>query len=120
MQGRRWGPVRIASEPCGSVRLPGQSDRMPAASARDDGPINGGPVAADRRASVAGSPDPPLVGTSLRATLLHDCFAVADDRAEATLPPEDAGSDLVWQPIVFIWSTRRGVQPVIMPAGDGD
>ncbi len=72
-------------------------------------------MAVDRRDVDPGSREPSPTGTSLRATLLHDCFAVADERAEATLPPEGDDSVLAWQPIVFIWSTRRGVQPVIMP-----
>lgn len=53
--------------------------------------------------------------TDLRARLLHDCFATADPQLETTLPPDDPDADLRWGSITFIWPTRRGVQPVIMP-----
>jgi hypothetical protein len=73
-------------------------------------------VATDRRVDDPPSPGSSLMGTGLRASLLHECFAGDDDPVETRLPPDDPGAELVWRPIVFIWPTRRGVQPVIMPA----
>jgi hypothetical protein len=72
-------------------------------------------VAIDRRASDPPSPGTNLTGTGLRASLLHACFAGDDEPVETTLPPDDPAAELVWRPIAFVWSGRRGVQPVIMP-----
>jgi hypothetical protein len=60
-------------------------------------------------------PLPAHASTDLRARLLHDCFATPDPQLETTLPPDDSDADLAWGSITFIWPTRRGVQPVIMP-----
>jgi hypothetical protein len=74
-----------------------------------------------RRAHVAladrptDEPQPARPSTDLRARLLHDCFATADLQLETTLPPDDPDADVAWGSITFVWSTRRGVQPVIMP-----
>ncbi len=51
----------------------------------------------------------------LRARLLHACFATPDDRLETTLPPDDPDADLAWGSVTFVWRTRAGDQPVIMP-----
>ncbi len=61
--------------------------------------------------------EPPLSQgpIDLRARLLYDCFATPDPQLETTLPPDDPDADLSWGSITFIWPTRRGVQPVIMP-----
>lgn len=57
------------------------------------------------------APDP----ADLRARLLHACFAVAERRLETTLPPDDPEAGLAWGSVTFVWQTRTGDQPVIMP-----
>ena len=64
--------------------------------------------------------EPPLPGPGprrddLRARFLHDSFATPDRRLETTLPPDDPEADLAWGSLTFVWPTRHGVQPVIMP-----
>jgi hypothetical protein len=64
--------------------------------------------------------EPPPAGPTarpgdLRARFLHDSFAVPDRQLETTLPPDDPEADFAWGSITFVWPTRHGVQPVIMP-----
>lgn len=61
--------------------------------------------------------EPPLAQppTDLRARLLYDCFATPDDHLETTLPPDDPEADIARGMVTFVWPTRRGVQPVMMP-----
>jgi hypothetical protein len=59
----------------------------------------------------------PLTGrsTDVRARLLYASFATPNDQLETTLPPDDPDADVARGSITFVWPTRAGRQPVIMP-----
>lgn len=78
----------------------------------DEPPPADEPQPADEPTRRAGRPARP---TDLRVRLLYDCFATPDAQLETTLPPDDPDADLTWGPLTFVWSTRSGDQPVIMP-----
>ena len=65
--------------------------------------------------------EPPLAdastarSTDIRARLLYDCFATPNVQLETTLPPDDPDADVARGSITFVWPTRAGAQPVIMP-----
>ncbi len=51
----------------------------------------------------------------VRARFLHASFFAPDDGLLVTLPPDDPDAEVASAPILFVWRTRVGVQPVIMP-----
>ena len=65
--------------------------------------------------------EPPLAdrstdrSTDVRARLLYHCFATPDAQLETTLPPDDPDADVARGSVTFVWRTRTGDQPVIMP-----
>ena len=71
---------------------------------------------ADRPTDEPPLADPPIGrSTDVRARLLYECFATPNAQLETTLPPDNPDADVALGSVTFVWPTRAGGQPVIMP-----